>query len=253
MENDVVVNANVVVALSVFIEDQETRPYLNGIFVTPASSGGVVCVATNGQSLAIIRDPRGSANGEWILPIRGCLEGALGGPFYPMLSPGCVQMHGPVVDYHMGVLHFLEGKVHLYDRSFWVGDAKVSSEGPILTCNAQPLSGKFPDWRKVLSPNDWTPCRRARSSCAPINLAAHETALMLLTEAHHPLEAFSIESAKKEEEHDDTGTVLGPKLVLRTPEVPDYFGVIAERRLSKDPGDILPPFVRDALGEVIDG
>ena len=46
---------------------EETRYYLNGVFVTPMDSGGVLMVATNGHILLKARDKNGFANRSAIL------------------------------------------------------------------------------------------------------------------------------------------------------------------------------------------
>jgi len=50
------------------ISSEETRFYLQGVFVTPAKdNGGILLVSTDGHRLVIIRDPNGTIEGEPVI------------------------------------------------------------------------------------------------------------------------------------------------------------------------------------------
>lgn len=59
------------------ISTEQTRYYLNGVFITAAPEGGALLVATDGHWLVAIRDPRGIVEGSGIVALNDSMKKAL--------------------------------------------------------------------------------------------------------------------------------------------------------------------------------
>lgn len=69
LDRRVSVSARAVAMVAPFASREESRYYLNGVFVTAHPDGGVMVVATDGHRMAAVRDAEGATNGDWINPV----------------------------------------------------------------------------------------------------------------------------------------------------------------------------------------
>jgi len=128
-----------------FISTEQTRYYLNGVFIEPHKDGGVMMVATNGHYLAAVRDAtaRIDGTGGWIcgLPKQ---------PFNTFLKRQ-----------YAGTMHFVGNTAYLTDAVIGI-DARLPDFDPtkiteqhLAIAYAPPIDGTFPDWRRIV-PQDKT-------------------------------------------------------------------------------------------------
>jgi len=59
------------------VSDEDTRYYLNGVFVQPCGDGGAIMTATNGHWLISVQDPRGIVTGSGIVKLDKAAQAAL--------------------------------------------------------------------------------------------------------------------------------------------------------------------------------
>lgn len=123
-----------------FISTEETRYYLNGVYIEPHPDGGVTMIATDGICLVALRDIDAHIEGteSWIcgLPKQ---------PFAPVLKRK-----------NSGALHFVDQSAYVTD-SIIGNDAFNASFDPTKISRehlaigfAPAIDGTFPDWRKVI-------------------------------------------------------------------------------------------------------
>ena len=102
-----------------FVAQDETRYYLNGVYIKPHPAGGVMMVATNGRIMGITYDREGEINGSpVIMPVPDYVRNNLD-------RGGTVIIEGDV------------GKV--LDRN----------ENTAALFEFAPIDGVFPDWRRL--------------------------------------------------------------------------------------------------------
>ncbi|MHC8493397.1 hypothetical protein ACTU44_11890 [Thalassospira sp. SM2505] len=126
-----------------FISTEETRYYLNGVFIEPHPDGGVLMVATDGHVLAAIRDrnARIEGDGGWICPI----------PKQQFITA--------LKRKDAGTLHFVGNTAYLIDAIIGIEACEDGFDPTKITefhraiAYAPPIDGTFPDWRKVI-PHD---------------------------------------------------------------------------------------------------
>jgi hypothetical protein len=109
------VSANYFKAASLCVSKEETRYYLNGVFVEPCAAGGVTLTATDGHRLISIYDQDGD-----------CTESAIVG-----LPKGALLKALPT------------GEVIVSDDGIFRHDTFISMK-PVI------IDGMFPDWRRVV-------------------------------------------------------------------------------------------------------
>jgi len=140
------VSARLVAAICQFKAHDDIRYYLNGVYVEPIESGGVVIVGTNGYAMGIWRDTKGTIDRPAILRIGKRLEAACTGSDLKRLT---------IIDDRLAVV--MEP----------AKDTK-GTQGPTLEVYVQPkhgtksgsweVDGKYPDWKKVI-PRESSVCQ----------------------------------------------------------------------------------------------
>jgi hypothetical protein len=75
-----VVDADLFRRAQLAVSVDETRYYLNGVFVEPCKTGGALVVATDGAMLLAFRDPNGHVKGSAIISLDKPMLGALKAP-----------------------------------------------------------------------------------------------------------------------------------------------------------------------------
>ena len=117
------------VRLLPFVGTDETRYYLQGIYVEPYLDG-VLLVATNGKRLAMLYDEKGEASTAWICELP------------QLLTRACRNRLAKDI-------HF-DGQIgHVTELGFG-GDPSVIGPQHIATAYAPPIEGTFPNFREIL-------------------------------------------------------------------------------------------------------
>ena len=137
------VDAKKFAAAALFRSKEETRYYLNGVYIEPHPDGGVIMVATNGHQMAVIRDENGEANAPFI-----CKASQR---FYT----ACAKSPADVLK-RPGQIHFVGHVANLVCEGF-DGDPSVIGDCHIEVEYAPDIDGIYPDWRRVLPPFDAQP------------------------------------------------------------------------------------------------
>lgn len=141
------------------ISKNETRYYLNGVYVEPCEAGGVILVSTDGRRMIVLRDRAGSApNGPGIVSLNKEMTRALTAKSWNLPSwMGALTGKGPKARFiavkgtraavvetalstegeadHSALLEMAESPGPLVAAYQWVG---------VL------IDGAYPDWRKVI-------------------------------------------------------------------------------------------------------
>ncbi|WP_296988149.1 hypothetical protein [Thalassospira sp. UBA1131] len=123
-----------------FISHEETRYYLNGVFIEPHKDGGVIMAASDGHTLAAVRDNSAHIAGEsgWICSVPK-------GPFIAALKRKSA-----------GTLHFVGNSVYLTDAVLGQDATDPAFDPTLITAQhnaiayAKPVDGTFPDWRRLI-------------------------------------------------------------------------------------------------------
>lgn len=123
-----------------FISTEETRYYLNGVFIEPHPDGGVIMAASDGHLLAAVRDKSAyiTGDGGWICPVPK-------GPFTTALKRKTA-----------GTLHFVGSSVYLTDAILGQDATSPEFDPTKITAQhnaiayAKPVDGTFPDWRRLI-------------------------------------------------------------------------------------------------------
>jgi Ftsk gamma domain len=125
--------ARLVAAICKFKATHDIRYYLNGVYVEPSPDGGAYIVGTNGHALGLWYDPSAEVERAIILRIEKKLEAACAGAETKRLL---------VLDGRLAVVDKTE---EIYIQPNGGGTAGIPFE----------ISGKFPDWRKVIPEVDY--------------------------------------------------------------------------------------------------
>ena len=136
-------NAKYVAVLAEFMGKNDVRYYLNGVFVTPHNESGVLLVATDGHTMAIIHDPEGETNGDHIFPLSKPLIAAAKKRVSNTGKPEAVELIGEAAYVRM----FKEDLA--YDPAISAMDVHVE--------HCSPIDGKYPDIRRVVPIDKPTP------------------------------------------------------------------------------------------------
>jgi len=133
------ITAKKLAATELFRSREETRYYLNGVYVEPHADGGVILVATDGHKMAVVRDVDGFANAPCICTAPAALVTA------------CVK-NPKAVTGMPGFVHFVGNVGYLTARAFDIEKENPVEIGRYHIWNgyAPEIDGTFPDWRRVL-------------------------------------------------------------------------------------------------------
>lgn len=172
-DRKVSLSARVFGAALLAVSTEETRFYLNGVYVSPCAAGGVTAVATNGHLLVAIHDPSGEANAGWICPVPDHMRQFMLANLEP--RPSDEWRYGYRFDEAAdeddtedeNIIKpplkriFFDGHMVSITAPERMADAD-SPEEILFSAQAGAIDGTFPDWRRVLpKPNDKTLLMRA--------------------------------------------------------------------------------------------
>ncbi len=193
-----------------FISSEETRYYLNGVYIEPHPDGGALLVATDGHTMAVIRDANARIDGD-----QGWICGLPKHPFDAKLKRR-----------DAGHLHFV-GRTAYLTESIMAGavsepgfDPTLITEFHMAIAFARPIDGTFPEWRRVI-PNEGP----GTAESYDINgkyLARFNKAISVLREDNGaaPVKLFTPAA----------GT--GNPIILRCADAPDFFGIQMPMRMG---------------------
>ena len=114
-------NANYFKAASLCVSKEETRYYLNGVFIEPCAKGGATLTATDGHRLISIHDK----------------DAVCDGPAIVSLPKGALTKKCP------------DGKIV-------VSDDGIFRHGNFISTSSVIIDGVFPDWRHLIRGKAWT-------------------------------------------------------------------------------------------------
>lgn len=133
------IKASYLLAALPFISTEETRHYLNGVFIEPLPEGeGVAVVATDGHTLFAARDADGVAPGPAIFPVS------------PHLSAACrAKRERSTIGYGERFVFFENNQ---WQVAYWnKGEDGTENFTPTAIGFAKPIDGTFLEWRRVIT------------------------------------------------------------------------------------------------------
>lgn len=156
LERQVKVDARAYAAVMLGQSTEETRYYLNGVYVEPNPAGGVTLVATDGHVLIAAHDKNGEANGPWICPVPPQMRRFLLANLDPRPEPDDFdgfyldepELEGEPTARHIDQISFSGDMASITAPEF-----AYSEKSPIevvMACQAGAIDGKFPPWGKVV-------------------------------------------------------------------------------------------------------
>lgn len=119
---------------------EDTRYYLTGVYVEPATGGGALMVATDGSAMLVARDPQGFAPAPAIVRLT-MPESSTPDP--SCSDDGCCAL---IADSYVGVRMAFD----LPDEGPAIA-AMMRRAHPWKHAIVERVKGKFPDWRKAWS------------------------------------------------------------------------------------------------------
>jgi hypothetical protein len=131
---DIKVNAELFRLAFECVSTEETRYYLNGVYVEPRAEGGAYLVATDGHRLIVILDEHGSASEAAIVK----------------LSPATLKLCKPAKPDLTRRLEVAgqEAKIIAISAPPSTLEEPVGIQAGVL------IDGTFPDWRRVIPPDE---------------------------------------------------------------------------------------------------
>ena len=204
-----------------FISTEKSRPYLGGVYIEPHKDGGVMMTATDGHTLASVRDDLAIFNGKtgWICPVPK-------------------QILTMLKRKDAGHLHFVGNSIYLTDDMLGYVDVREPDFDPTHIiprhmaagfCAA--IDGHFPDWKRVIPRN-----ARAKATDYAMNgklIARFTKAITAINPACAPAPALHIFTPPPPE---------GQPIVIRSGAAKDFFGVVMPMR--DDPVTRLPDWIK---------
>jgi hypothetical protein len=192
-----------------FISKEESRYYyLNGVYIEPHKDGVVTMTATDGRTLASVRDANAVFEGTagWICAL----------PKQQFLTL--------IKREDAGHLHFIGNGVYLTDSSMSHHEWNTPDFDPTLIATyhmaagyCPPIDGAFPDWRRVVPQNFATQSERISLDATLIDRFTKGIKAM-----QDSKKSVGIDIATPPD--DET------PIIIRAGNEPDFFGVIMPRR-----------------------
>jgi hypothetical protein len=135
-KREIKITAKYIPMLAEFMAKQDIRWYLNALQVEPHPDGGLLLIATDGHTMAIVHDKEGTTNGEWLceLPtkiIRACAKRGSKNDIFSK------PKH----------LHFVGNVAHVMSME---GDPNEIGLMHLETAFCKVVEGQYPNWRKVV-------------------------------------------------------------------------------------------------------
>ena len=131
------ISARLVAAICQFKANDDIRYYLNGVYVEPIATGGVLIVGTNGHAMGIWRDLTGEIERPAILRIGKRLEAACAGSDLKRLT---------ILDDRLTVLIAAKNPK---GQTVEPTEAYVQHKHGTKTGSWE-VDGKYPDWKRVV-------------------------------------------------------------------------------------------------------
>lgn len=138
------------------ISKEETRYYLNGVYVTSCKDGGAVLVATDGHIMIILRDPRGVVSGSGIVDLSTSLKRELKEPRGGLLIAERAVMASDKVAYvvESARVHKNKDGVEVEPREDLPALFDTPDKRVIAAQYQRPtIDGKFPDYTRAVPTN----------------------------------------------------------------------------------------------------
>lgn len=125
-----------------FVSTEETRYYLNGVYVHPCPEGGVLCVATDGHRLGVRRDKMGICHEPTIVRVPKELK-LPGKSLFPNMPWLVCMSNGS-----KGHLSLVEAELKSVDDVAEAAIARV--DDCIIRFGAAVIDGTFPDYSRAV-------------------------------------------------------------------------------------------------------
>ena len=132
------VKARLVAAICQFKAERDIRYYLNGVYVEPIETGGVLIVATNGHAMGIWRDLSGKIERPAILRIGKKLEAACAGSDLKRLR---------IIDDRLAVV--IDPAKDSKGTQAALSEVYVQNKHSDKPGSWE-VEGKFPNWKRVI-------------------------------------------------------------------------------------------------------
>lgn len=127
---DISVNADLFRSVYIAVSTEETRYYLQGVFIEPMPNGGVTMAATDGHRLLVCFDPSGAAARAAII----------------RLSKDALKACKPV----KGDTRRLGVAFDAETATVWARKHEEAPELPVAISPGAEIDGTFPQWRRVV-------------------------------------------------------------------------------------------------------
>ena len=209
------------------VSKEETRYYLNGVFVEPHPERGALLVSTDGHRMICIHDETGDCTESAIVRL----------PRYALAL--CVPKRGKGLGLDRRVL-----EVDVKANSATILDERVKKDGsiersdPLITAHRVIIEGTYPDWRKVTPKEPLEPA--GLSGFNPKFMASLGAFGAALKPSHSATGMYFLKSA---------GVSEGSPIVVRFGGVHHVFAVLMPMRT--DTTTTLPSFLTSKPVEAI--
>lgn len=159
------VNADLFRRAMAAVSHEETRYYLQGVFVQPCPTGGAMMTSTNGHWLINIHDPRGICEGDGIVTLNRHLVGQLVERRSDWQGPHGLSSERVVIASHDGdtktakAMIVLSGVVHTPKGAVLPIEPRPDALAKLKTPDASVLmaqfadviiDGAYPDWQRIV-------------------------------------------------------------------------------------------------------
>ncbi|MDO8421145.1 MAG: hypothetical protein Q7S99_03190 [Parvibaculum sp.] len=210
------VDAKKFAAAAIFRCHEETRYYLNGIYVEPHHESGVIMVATDGHRMAVIHDPTGYANAPFICKAS------------PRFYAACAR-RGAKRDQlkRPGQVQFIGRTAYLTCEGF-DDDVSIIGVTHLEIEYAPEIDGTYPNWRRVMPMiKDDATCAAPRFGVNAAYVADFATALTIISGMKTAIVTMTVDSDAE---------FVGSPIAVTSNGVPEFFGVLMPAR-----ADLCPP------------
>ncbi len=232
----IITQAKYINILSGFVGNESvSRYYITGICIRPHPKKGIVLVATNGHTMAVIHDENGTTDmPEAILPLNPdllkiCAKGAPKQPSGRRNTARTRARFERKKESTPGLLQWVNDILYVTNQNFDKGQENIFelkpeeiTENHLYIRMARPIHGPYPEWEKVVPK---MPAQDAPRTYAAIG---YNTELMA-----------SFRSLEKGYHAENAAYIILPALpsepaIVRLPSMPNFLGVIMPLRLTDD-------------------
>ena len=224
------VDAKKFAAIYNFVSTEETRYYLNGVYIEPLADGGVLMVGTNGHVLGACVDRTGEADGPWICPVQKRMLATA--RRRPKRSP----LENP------GNIHFVGSAAYLLCNGWEGDDPTAITDATLEVAHAPAIDGTFPDFRRVVPDpvgDELTIKLRKNASETPLAFAANCEYITLFSDAVRKI------AGMEPREHPPLSFFPSDEIIpilIKSDRAPDFIGVLMPMRGTDD--GTLPDWIK---------